>query len=311
MTVPADIANRALDAAGWSGPMIGDLEEGTEQSKPLLRAYVPALHELLRSAHWNFARKQAPLALLADATGQTPNVGSLVPPPWIYEYQWPIDALKARFVPQNAQQQNMLPQFTGSFPLVQGPPLPGTVSMPGINVVNPFNVRLVPARFLVALDFNYPAVVGAITDWSQLPDIQNIQGVGPQQRTVVLTNVQNASLIYTAAVDYPDEWDALFQEAIVQLLASRVALPLAKDKKFGLAMRAQAIAACKDAIAQARITDGNEMWSSVDHMPDFLRARNAGASWNANFGWGPDGGGWPGIFSGGWDSISFGDGSAY
>jgi hypothetical protein len=310
MTTPADIGNRALDAAGWEGPMIGDLEEGTDQAKPILRAYGPALRQLLRTAHWNMARKQAPLALLADATGQTPNVGTLVPTPWIYEYQWPIDAVKARFVPWNTQQaQNLTPQFSGSYPLVQGPPAPGTISVPNLNVVNPFSVRLIPARFLVTLDYNYPALVGAITDWGQIPDVQSVEGVGgPENRTVILTNVQNASLVYTALVIYPDEWDSLFEEAFVQLLASRVALPLAKDKKLGRAIRAEAIAACKDAIAQARVTDGNEMWSSVDHRPDWLRARNAGAGWNAEFAWGEGSG--PGVFSMGWDTISFGDGGA-
>ncbi len=311
MTVPADLGNRALDAAGWNGPVIGDLEEGTEQATPVLRAYGPALRQLLRAAHWNFARAQKPMTLLADATGQTATVGTMVPAPWVYEYAWPIDGVKARFVPRNQPLTTTSPQFSGSFPIVQGPPAPGTESMTGLNVTTPNNVRLVPARFLVTLDFNYPTVVGAITDWSQLPDLQTVEGVGPQNRTVVLTNVQNASLIYTALVTYPDEMDPLFQEAFVQLLASRVALPLAKDKKFGLAMRAQAIAACKDAIAQARITDGNEGWYTVDHMPDWMRARTGGASWANGFGWGPDGGGWMGVGGYGWDTISFGDGSAY
>jgi hypothetical protein len=311
MTGPAEIANRALDAAGWDGPMIGDLEEGSRQSMPLLRAYGPDLRQLLRTANWAFARKQAPMFLLADGTGQTPGVGNIVPNPWVYEYAWPIDAVKARFVPHNQQQQATAPQVSGSFPIPQGPPTPSTVSMTGLNVITPNNVRLVPARFLVTLDYNYPTTVGAITDWSQLPDIQTGEGAGPQQRTVVLTNVQNASLIYTALVTYPDEWDVLFQEAFVQLLASRVALPLAKDKKFGLTMRAQAIAACKTAITDARVIDGNEGWSTVDHKPDWLSARNAGASWNANFGWWSDGGGWPGTFGGGFDQIAFGDGSVF
>lgn len=312
MSSAEDVMNEALVAIGRT-ERIGSRWEGSKASKVFLDIYDTSLRALLRTANWNFSRKQAPLVLLADATGQTPSVGSIVPAPWIYEYQWPIDAIKARFVPMNNQQQNTLPQFSGSFPLVQGPPAPGTVSVPGLNVVNPFNVRLVPARFLVTLDYNYPAVIGALTDpLQQIPDIQDVAGVGPQQRTVVLTNVQNASLVYTALVTYPDEWESLFREAMVQLLACKVALPLWKDEdpKFGMAMRAQAIASCKEAIGQARVIDGNEMWSSVDHQPDWLRIRNTGASWSAQFGWGPDGGGWPGVFSYGWDSISFGDGGA-
>ncbi len=311
MTTVEDVWNESLVAIGRT-ERIGSRWEGSRASKIFLDIYDPALRALLRSAHWNMARKQAPMALLADATGQTPAVGTLVQSPWIYEYQWPIDAIKARFVPWNTQQnQNLVPQFSGSFPLVQGPPLPGTVNVPNLNVVNPFNTRLVPARFLVTLDYNYPAVAGSITDPSQMPDITDVAGVGPQQRTVVLTNVQNASLVYTALVTYPDEWESLFHQAIVHLLAAQAALAIwQEDRKFGLAMRTQAIASAKDAIMQARVVDGNEAWTSVDHYPDWMRARNAGASWNANFGIGPGVDGGPGVLIYGFDSIGFGDGGS-
>src|SRR5215472_1475834 len=305
MSDPATIANRVLDAIGWEGPSIGDLEEGTEQARPILRAYGNDLRQLLRTANWNFARKQAPMQLLADATGQTQGVGTIVPPPWVYEYAWPIDCVRARFVPHNPGAMQNVPQFTGSFPTVQGPPIPGTVSMTGLNVITANNVRLVPARFLVTLDYNYPTTIGAITDWSQLSDLKTGEGDGGTQRTVILTNVRNASLIYTALVVNPAEMDNLFVEAFVQLLASRVALSLTKDKKYALAIRAQAIASCKDAIKEARVSDGNENWATTEHMPDFLRIRSAGPSFNMQYGWWGDG---PGTFGYGWDTISFGDG---
>ncbi len=308
MTVPADIGNRALDAAGWPGPMIGDLEEGTEQATPVLRAYGPGLRQLLRTAHWDFARKMAPMTLLADATGQTSTVGTQVADPqFVYEYALPTDCVKARIVPWNNINSPGTPQFSGSFPIVQGPAPPGAVSMTGLqSPTSPPFIRLIPARFLVTLDYNYPALVGSITDWSQLPDIQTVEGQGPQQRTVILTNVQNASLVYTALVLYPDEWDPLFQEAFVQLLAARIALPLAKDKRLGLALQAQAIAACKMAIADARVVNGNESGfpQTTDHTPDFIRTR-----WSQWGMWGNAAG--PGVLWGGWDQMGFGDGSVF
>jgi hypothetical protein len=90
MDTPASIANQALDAIGRGGDIvIGDLTEGTREAKVILRAYSQCLRQLLRSANWDFARKQAPLVLLADQTGQTPNVGTIVSATnWLYEYAY-------------------------------------------------------------------------------------------------------------------------------------------------------------------------------------------------------------------------------
>src|SRR6202000_3037529 len=87
-------------------------------------------------------------------------------------------------------------------------------------------------------------------------------GTGPQQRTVINTNVPPQpqgtnptiypSLVYTALVIYPSQWDSLFEEALVQYIAQKIALPLSTDKKFGLALRNSSIAAVKEIISAAR-----------------------------------------------------------
>lgn len=294
---PTDVAQQSLDAIG-SPITIGDIEEGSTQSKVLLRAYWQCLRQLLRAAHWNFGRKQIPLTLLADATGQTPNVGSAVPAPWIYEYAYPSDCMKMRFVPYNyppnpgAPSNNIVPA-NNSAPL-----------MTGLSQQPLVGARLRPARWLEATDFNYPVPPGSVT-WET-------QGVSPQGRTVILTNVQYAIGVYTALMLYPSNWDVLFRSALVAYLGSEVALPLwsVKDRKFGLEMRAQQIAIAKEKITQARLTDGNEGWFNNDHIPDWLKSRDAGAGRGL---WGGYGGydNGPGIFWGGWDAISWGDGSAY
>jgi hypothetical protein len=300
-TTPADIVNRALDAVGRSDIIMGDIEEGTEAAKPALRAYGPCLRQLLRSAHWAFARKQVQMNLLADQTGNTPNVGTMAIPPWTYEYQYPDDCMKARFVPaNNANPANNSPPGNYS--------LPSTPQTTASSIAPANGWRLTPARFLIATDFNYPATVGnqTGTPW------WNSAETGPVQRSVVLTNVKNASLVYTALMLYPDEWDSLFSEAMVQFLAARLALPLwaEKDRKFGLTMQAQAIAKAKDAITQARIADGNEGVPTSDISVDWMRIRNAGAgSW-----WGNGGvGGWegPGVWWYGYDSCMMPDGAAF
>ena len=63
----------------------------------------------------------------------------------------------------------------------------------------------------------------------------------------------------------------------------------------------------KRKIEQARITDGNEGWYSVEHMPDWVRTRNTGAWGSGAFG----GMGGLGTLGWGWDSCGFSDGSSY
>lgn len=289
--LPTDIANQALDAAGVDFTL-GDLEEGSRQAQVSLRAYRNCLQQLLRSANWDFARKQLPMVLLADASGQTPNVGTLVQVPWQYCYQYPIDCMKARFIPFNPAQSNP-PVPTGNIAIGQQPLTTG-VGAPM------YNQRLIPARFLVGVDPNYPSQPGQIF-WE-------VQGTSPAGSTVIMTNVQNASLVYTGYMVYPSTWDSLFRSAMVAYLASEIALPLDRSpgKKVGMAMRQQNVAIAKAKIQQARIVDGNEGTYSSDIHPDWMSIRNTGGG----HGWGTTSFG-PGVLGYGYDSCAFSDGTAY
>lgn len=289
-----DVANESLDAAGINFT-IGDIQEGTQPAQILLRHYSQVVRQMLRGANWQFARKQAPLTMLADATGQTPDVGFLVIQPWTYEYAYPNDCMKIRFIPwNNFAQGNGAPPGNiaiGTQPLTTASGQPPIYAMPQR-----------PARFLVATDSNYLPPAGAQT-W-------DVQGVSPTSRTVVCANVKNANAVYTALMIYPSVWDPLFRQAVVATLASLVALPLATDKKMGIEMRNLNIAIAKQRLEQARISDGNETWSNNDHTPDWMQARNAGSRRGGlNGPW--DGGDGPGMLYGGWESCSFSDGSAY
>lgn len=373
MTLPADIANRALDAIGvdYENP-IGDLQEGTKLAAAALRVYGPTMRQMLRAVHWNFARKQAPLTLLQDRTGQTTaaqiangfpvtvGTGTIGMGEWLYEYAWPIDGMKARWLPWNNLTSTGIPNGNivpgnqleldgggtlildgGGGPLVldNAPPTNtltldgggGTLGLDGGGgslVLNPPGgtptpptpippistalmtgqfCRQVPARFLVSQD-NSPALVGAVPSWDQAPQLWNIQGAGPATRTVILTNVPCATLVYTALIVFPEQWDPLFQQAMVASLAASLAVPLLQDKKFALEMRGQMVAMAKEALAQARVSDGNEGFQhTIDHTPDWLRTRTRGGrGYNGGSGW--EG---PGQLNYGWDSCSFADGSVF
>lgn len=297
MSLPEDIVNRALDAIGV-GQVIGSLQQGTRVAQVALRHYVPTIEQILRGAHWNVCRKTAPMLLLADMTGQTPNVGTQVPVPWTYEYAYPDDCLKARFVPWN--NTNTAVAGPGGFPVGNTSVPPGPIT--GTTASPPVYPLMHPARFVEATDFNYPLPVppeGPEPEW------WNTRGTAPDMRTVILTNVPCAELIYTAWVPYPSLWDPLMQEAIVATLASRLAFPLA-DPKERMALRNTQIAIAKAALTQARITDGNEGWYTTDHMPDWITRRSGG--WGFGRGWDWDGIGTLGY---GWSPVAFCDGSAY
>lgn len=291
MNLPQDVANQALDAIGVDFT-IGDLQEGTKPARVLLRAYGQCMRQLHRAAHWDFARKTAPLAMLADATGQTANVGALVPPPWTYEYEYPIDCMKVRFVPWNGP--GTRPAIPGQNIQIPATPLT-TGQMPALA-----GQQLKPSRFTIATDFNYPPPAGQQT-W-------NVQGVSPKGRTVVLSNVKDALCVYTALMIYPSVWDSLFRGAMVAYLGSEVVMALHSDKKFAMTLRAQQIGIVKQKLTEARMIDGNEGWYSSDIAVDWMAYRNA-RGWGGSGAWGEGEG--PGVIGYGYDRCQFADGSAY
>lgn len=283
--LPADVVNEALDAIG-ADFTIGELREGTKAAQVALRHYGQCLRQLLRSAHWDMARKQQPLTMLADATGQTAGVGTVVPAPWVYEYSYPVDCMLARFVPANYLNPTQAP--SGNYALPATPQTTGASQPP-----YGYGMRLVPAPFIITLDSNYP--VDANSNWME------VQGAAPGARVVILSNVNQAALVYTGFVPYPSVWDAHFRAALVAYLASCMALPLTKDKALGVKMRDEQFQLAKERVTQARISNGNESGfpQTTDHLPDWMsiRSRGGGAwgqGWNSAGLWGVGGYGWDG-----------------
>lgn len=284
----ADVCNLALDAIGVEA-MIGDISEGTREARVLLRAYSQCRRQMLRAVHWDFARKQADLFMLGDATGQTQNVSTFVASPWTYCYAYPDDCVKARFVPLDNGRSSMgIP--AGNITLPNSAPL-----FPNMGAQQ--SMRMIPARFLIGVDANYP--IAGIS-----PEAQNI---GPQGRTVVWSNVNQAQMVYTADVVSPSQWDSLFRGAFVAYLASEVALTLIRDKKLALAIVNRQVGVVKTKVMAARIANGNEASTTTDHTPDWIAIRSG----LGGRGWGSWAGGGPGVTSYGYDALSVGDGGAF
>ena len=294
---PTDIARQAIDAIAIDYEL-GDIEQGGRVANVVLRAYSECRSQLLRGAPWDFARKQAPLTLLADGTGGTPNVGSVVPGnQFVYEYSYPFDCARIRYIP-------WYPFLNPGVPSNNiAPPNPSSPIVTGLGSPPYLGQRIRPSRYLVTSDPNYSATPGSSAPL--------VQGQSPQGNTVILTNVQNATCVYTYDAIYPSVWDHLFRAAMVSYLAQEIALPLwvDKDKNFGMKVQQIQIAKTKKAIMEARIADGNEMYASSDIPVDWMRARNVGAGGGA---WQGASGGDYGCWGGSWGgSVAFGDGSAF
>lgn len=89
-----DVCNVALSTAG-ARASISNLAENSPEARMCQLHYDLSLSVVLRSAHWNFARKQVALAVLKDATKTPPDS---VPTPWLYSYALPADCVLARYV---------------------------------------------------------------------------------------------------------------------------------------------------------------------------------------------------------------------
>ena len=108
---------------------------------------------------------------------------------------------------------------------------------------------------------------------------------------IILTDLEYAQIIYTGRVNDPDLWDSHFLNAAASYLGSWLVNPLARNAE----VLKEQIAIATSIIEQARLSDGNEGMTSIDHTPDWMAVRGAvGYEILGN----------PGFF-GGWDSIGF------
>lgn len=299
LTSPAVLVNEAVDMLGQPGKIIGDITDGTIVAETARRYYGQGLRQLLRTAPWDFCRKQAVLQLLGDATTTTPAMGvsTYVEPPWSYCYAWPIDAVYGRWMPWNPT--NAQPETNG---------VPDTTGVSAL-----VNYNLIPGRYLVGSSDQYPIEVGTVP-WNQLPDLQRTEGLGPISRKVILTNCCNASFVYTRLSTNPEEWDGLFRQALVTMLAIALAPTAIENEKVSLATRDRLAPILKNMVADARVANGNESGfpQTTDFEASFILARNSGSlGWASTY----PGYGGTAVLGGygsacGWDSMSWG-GSVY
>jgi hypothetical protein len=264
---PVDIVNISL-AEGATRAKINGFPP-IDTSPPAVAAglfYTPKLRMLLRSAPWDVARTQSgPLAVFQQAFINGQPSTNPPPQPWQWAYLPPPDMLRARFILQFQQ-----PAPNG-VPFTTGPQ----------NVINAAyaNTRV-------------PFVIANSPDPFGVP------------RKVILTNMANAMLVYTADISqYPDMWDAMFTSAATAVLASFFIANLSGDK----ALMGQQIQAAKGMLDSARAMNASESMTDQSRIASWTSAR-----WNAGSGYGVSYGSGQAFYNGaGWDSCEFPGGIFY
>lgn len=192
VTGPTEIANRALVAIAARATITDFVMEQSPEAKLMRTLFEPTRDALLRAANWNFATKTAYLSLLRSAPGTPENPdnsattwdpATMPPPPWLYEYLYPSDCIRMRYIPAGTWAGNTAMQIFpyGSY----------TPTLPGPNAAVRFEIR------------------------------SGYDGNGDQCNTIV-TNADKAIAVYTKREENPALWDPSFQEAMVFSLAARV-----------------------------------------------------------------------------------------
>lgn len=145
MPAPAFIVNRALQTFG-SRTTVTDAELASNSTNEAIQANLIADQlrlELLRMAPWDCAFNYTNLTLIASAPGTPENTSPALPlwmkgqppPPWVYEYCYPVDCARACWIVPQTQtgfMANFVPLSTGIVsgpaPGWQGPPIKFKVS---------------------------------------------------------------------------------------------------------------------------------------------------------------------------------------
>lgn len=267
---PVDVCNMALSQV-MARAQIQSLSpsDGTAAGDACTLLYQPTVDAFARAAHWNCLRFQSgalgstqppPLQAVKAAAGTPENLNGTtlpVPPqPWLYAYAVPPDCLKARYLVPAATQSG------GGIPLATA----GGLMLPAV-----LPTYAIPFEIAVDLD------------------------ASGNEIAVLLTNLQNAQLVYTRRLANVGLWDSQF----LMGAKSALAVWLAPGLNGSVSMAGQAMGIAKAMLDAARMSDGNEGPQTQDHTPDWIRIR---------------GGGWDrpsGLFITPWDAFGFPGGVAY
>lgn len=192
MTSVTEICNRALQGIG-TRTTVTDAELANNSTNEAIQfnlCYINNRDDLIRMAPWNGTTKTANLTYISSAPGTPENTSPAttlwVPgqpaPPWTYEYQYPVDCLRAcQIIPANQT------GFSGGVPI--SPAVTGGAAA---------FWRGPPVKFKVAIDSFRPVTAAAVANGGTghaVGDVITLP-IGPITNTPIGAPVQ---LLVTAA----------------------------------------------------------------------------------------------------------------
>jgi len=240
------ISNRALLAVGARTQVSSvNPSDGSVEANAISVLWTPTFESLGRTARWNCLRKQVTLSLEAAAQGtpENPNGTSLPVPPTPWLYQYAYPS-------DCLSMQYIVP----SLPVSAGGSVPATT-------INNSAGTWIPNGGQI------PYVVSTASDSNSAPIL------------VILTNQDQAQAVYTVNQPNPAGWDSLFQSAMVASLGAFLVPALS----LSLPLMNICIKQAESAIAMARVADGNEGVTVMDHLPDWMIARFGGQGFGIGY----------------------------
>jgi hypothetical protein len=343
MTSVTDICNRALQSIG-TRTTVTDAELAANSTNEAIQfniIYENLRDDLLRMAPWDCGLKTANLTYITSQPGTPENTSPATQlwqpgqptPPWAYEYQYPVDCLRAcfiipatqsgfssgvpittavtggasaywwgqpirfkvqtdQFIPANAVAIDNGGTGYGVGDIITLPIAPSTSQPIGapaqIRVLTVDGAGVILTAELVNVIAGSASPLGGSYFTAQANPIAQASVIGSQglpsngagatfnlafgprtNQRVILTNQEFATLTYVCQVIDPNNWDTLFQSALIDLVGAALCMALTGDKKLAN----MCVESVNRSIQEARAVDGNEGLTVNDVTPDWLRTR--------------------------------------
>ncbi len=154
MTTVVDIINRSLQEIGTRTTITQSQLDNlsTNEAKQAALAYINVRDDILRRAPWACALNYMNLEYITSSPGTPENTSAATAtwsrgqpaPPWLYEYQYPVDCIRACWIVPQIQTGTP----TAVYPVATG--LPAAFSSG------------VPVRFATGIDLFYPVTAAAV-----------------------------------------------------------------------------------------------------------------------------------------------------
>lgn len=157
----------------------------------------------------------------------------------------------------------------------------GNVVLPPWTYEYSYPTDCIQARYIMPMFENSPLPFGSIPAMPTPlgPPVKFIistdEDTNGQPLVVILTNQQQAHLVYTYRATNPANFSSQFVDAFVGALAARLCVPLNGNLK----LTQLAIGVGQAALKAAQASDGNEGITVQDIAPDWMRVRGYLSDW--------------------------------